>query len=221
MRSAILILLALTLAACDKNLDEGIDGGVAAEPVGSCQVLEATIEQRAIRGMNASIDEILDGLERRDVGIVLPVPSAPTGTDTRSGATDFTTTNTQEKDVDEPDFVKKIRPMTELPVVMLVADKAGLDTAMAMSGAPFWDGLGPNLNMLFDANGKSTGVVEAAHAKGIVVHPWTFRTDAPLVKGEPIEAAMKRYLALGIDGFFTDFPITGYKVRNEIQYGGE
>ena len=121
----------------------------------------------------------------------------------------------------EPDFVRKIRPMTELPVVMLVADKAGLDTAMAMSGAPFWDGLGPNLNMLFDANGKSTGVVEAAHAKGIVVHPWTFRTDAPLVKGEPIEAAMKRYLALGIDGFFTDFPITGYKVRNEIQYGGE
>lgn len=120
----------------------------------------------------------------------------------------------------EPDFVEKINGMTELPVVMLVADKAGLEAAMAKPGAPFWDGLGPNLNMLFDASGKSTGLVEAAHAKGIVVHPWTFRDDAPPVKGEPVEAAMKRALALGLDGFFTDFPITGYKVRNEIQYGG-
>lgn len=121
----------------------------------------------------------------------------------------------------EPDFVQKISTMTELPVVMLVADKAGLDTALAKPGAPFWDGLGPSLGMLIDAEGKSTGVVEAAHARGILVHPWTFRNDAPPVKGEPVEAAIRRYLALGLDGFFTDFPITGYKVRNEIQYGVE
>ena len=120
----------------------------------------------------------------------------------------------------EPDFVAKINGMTELPVVMLVADKAGYDAALAMPGAPFWDGLGPNINMLFGPDGKSSGIVEAAHAKGIRVHPWTFRDDAPPVKGEPVEAAMKRAIALGIDGFFTDFPITGYKVRNEIQYGG-
>jgi len=116
--------------------------------------------------------------------------------------------------------VQKINGMTELSVVMLVSDKAGLDAAMAKPGAPFWDGLGPNLAMLIGADGKSTGVVEAAHAKGIMVHPWTFRDDAPPVKGEPVEVAIKRYLALGLDGFFTDFPITGYKVRNEIQYGG-
>jgi glycerophosphoryl diester phosphodiesterase len=53
-----------------------------------------------------------------------------------------------------------------------------------------------------------------------VVHPWTFRTDAPPVKGEKVEEAMKRYMALGVDGFFTDFPVTGYKVRNELAYGG-
>lgn len=121
----------------------------------------------------------------------------------------------------EPDFVRKIDAMTDLPVVMLVADKAGYDAAMAKPGAPFWQGLGPNLNMLIGADGKSTGIVEAAHAKGIKVHPWTFRDDAPPVKGEPVETAMKRFIALGIDGYFTDFPITGYKVRNEIQYGGE
>ncbi|RYY93292.1 MAG: glycerophosphodiester phosphodiesterase, partial [Alphaproteobacteria bacterium] len=34
----------------------------------------------------------------------------------------------------EPDFVKKIDAMTDLPVVMLVGDKAGLDAAMAKPG---------------------------------------------------------------------------------------
>jgi glycerophosphoryl diester phosphodiesterase len=121
----------------------------------------------------------------------------------------------------EPDFVEKIDGMTDLPVVMLVADRAGYDAAMARPGAPFWQGLGPNLNMLFGADGQSSGIVEAAHAEGVKVHPWTFRDDAPPVKGEPVEMAMRRFIALGIDGYFTDFPITGYKVRNEIQYGGE
>lgn len=114
----------------------------------------------------------------------------------------------------EPDFVKKIDAMTDLPVVMLVSSKEALDAAMAMPGAPFWQGLGPSLGMLMDANGKSTGIVEAAHARSVAVHPWTFRDDVP---GEaPIEDVMRRYLALGIDGFFTDFSITGYKVRNNI-----
>jgi glycerophosphoryl diester phosphodiesterase len=120
----------------------------------------------------------------------------------------------------EPDFVQKIDGMTELPVVMLVADRAGYDAAMAKPRAPFWQGLGPNLSLLMDASGKSTGIVEAAHAKGIRVHPWTFRDDAP-IGGQPIEVSMKRFLALGIDGFFTDFPFTGYKVRNDVLYGAE
>ena len=118
----------------------------------------------------------------------------------------------------EPDFVQRIDGMTELPVVMLVADRAAYDSVMAMPGAPFWQGLGPNFSLLMDAQGKSTGIIEAAHARGVKVHPWTFRDDAP-VKGEPIALTMRKYLALGIDGFFTDFPFTGYKVRNDIQYG--
>jgi len=120
----------------------------------------------------------------------------------------------------EPDFVKKIDAMTDLPVVMLVGDRAAYDAVMAMPGAPFWQGLGPNLSLLLDANGKSTGIVEAAHKKGVRVHPWTFRDDAP-IGGQPIETSMKQYLALGIDGFFTDFPFTGYKVRNDVLYGVE
>jgi len=120
----------------------------------------------------------------------------------------------------EPDFVKKIDAMTDLPVVMLVSDKAALDAALAMPGAPFWQGLGPSIGMLRDASGKSTGVVEAAHAKGVAVHPWTFRDDQP-IGGKPIATSIKEILALGVDGFFTDFPFTGYAVRNDVAHGVE
>jgi glycerophosphoryl diester phosphodiesterase len=124
----------------------------------------------------------------------------------------------------EPPFVKKIDAMTDLPVVMLVGDKAALDAAMKVEGAPFWQGLGAAIPALFKADGSSSGILEAAHAKGIAVHPWTFRDDAPMsnapFNGEPTEASMRRALKLGVDGFFTDFPITGYRVVNEIASGG-
>ena len=113
-----------------------------------------------------------------------------------------------------------IDAMTDLPVVMLVADMAGLGAAMAKPGAPFWQGLGPNIGMLRNADGSSSGVIEAAHARGIPVHPWTFRDDQP-IGGKPIATSMKEFLALGIDGFFTDFAITGYAVRNDVAHGVE
>jgi len=52
------------------------------------------------------------------------------------------------------------------------------------------------------------------------VHPWTFRDDQP-IDGKPIATSIKEFLALGIDGFFTDFAITGYAVRNDVAHGAE
>ncbi len=116
----------------------------------------------------------------------------------------------------EPPFVKEMNSRTEVPVVMLVESRTALDAAMAVAGAPFWDGLGPAAPVLFNADGSSSGVVEAAHAKGIAVHPWTFRDDAPFkdapFNGEDSGVSIKRALALGVDGFFTDFPSTGIRV---------
>jgi len=117
----------------------------------------------------------------------------------------------------EPDFVRSLAEKTDLPVVMLIGDKAAYDTIMARSDAPFWDGLGVNTSLLIGADGRSTGVLEASHARNIPVHPWTFRDDQP-INGEAPEQTLRRYLALGVDGFFTDFPITGYRVRNEVQF---
>lgn len=74
------------------------------------------------------------------------------------------------------------------------------------------DGIGPWLQQLYtvtevDGSPVSTGLVEAAHAAGLVVHPYTFRVD-DLAAGFGSFAAMLRWSVdeLGIDGLFTDFP---------------
>jgi glycerophosphoryl diester phosphodiesterase len=111
----------------------------------------------------------------------------------------------------EPDFAREMDPLTALPVVMLAGDKTALDAAWAMPGAPFWQGEGVTHAMLFGPDGKSSGLIEAAHARGIQVHAWTYRDDA-LFGGEPIETSINKALDVGLDGLFTDFPATGVKV---------
>ena len=55
----------------------------------------------------------------------------------------------------------------------------------------------------------STGVIENAHAAGLLVHTWTFRDDAVGFGFSDPQAEMVAYLRLGVDGVFTDFPDTG------------
>lgn len=55
----------------------------------------------------------------------------------------------------------------------------------------------------------STGVIEAAHAAGLLVHTWTFRNDASGYGFADPQAEMAYYMKLGVEGVFTDFPDTG------------
>ena len=55
----------------------------------------------------------------------------------------------------------------------------------------------------------STGVIEAAHAAGLLIHTWTFRNDASGYGFADPQAEMEFYMKLGVDGVFTDFPDTG------------
>jgi uncharacterized secreted protein with C-terminal beta-propeller domain len=111
MRLAIALVLLLTLTACDSERPEP---GVVLEPKltssGSCGDLEEMIESAAIREMNADIDAIIDEIENGEDGgwddIGIPSPAAAPTPAPAGGALDYTTTNTQERDVDEPDFVK-------------------------------------------------------------------------------------------------------------------
>lgn len=55
----------------------------------------------------------------------------------------------------------------------------------------------------------ATGVIDAAHAVGLLVHTWTFRNDASGYGFRNPQEEMEYYLRLGVDGVFTDFPDTG------------
>jgi glycerophosphoryl diester phosphodiesterase len=62
----------------------------------------------------------------------------------------------------------------------------------------------------------STGVIELAHQKGLLVHTWTFRNDAGTYGFKDPQKEMEYYLRLGVDGVFTDFPATGVAARNAL-----
>jgi glycerophosphoryl diester phosphodiesterase len=63
----------------------------------------------------------------------------------------------------------------------------------------------------------STGVVEAAHQRGLLVHTWTFRNDASGYGFKDPQAEMAYYMKLGVDGVFTDFPATGVAALNSLR----
>lgn len=86
-------------------------------------------------------------------------------------------------------------------------------------------GIGPARAMIVDGDGSATSLVADAHAAGLKVHPWTFRAENfflpasyrtsidPRARGR-IGDEIARFLDLGVDGFFTDFPLDGVRVRD-------
>ena len=88
--------------------------------------------------------------------------------------------------------------------------------------AGYADAIGPEKSLLIprDSQGRSltrTWVVREAHAAGLLVHPWTFRSengflpaelrqgDDPRAKGD-FTAEYAAFFALGVDGVFSDHP---------------
>lgn len=69
------------------------------------------------------------------------------------------------------------------------------------------DGIGPPITRVIDRHGRSTGLVEAAHAAGLVVHPYTFRVDRLPVFATSADAALDALFGVArVDGLFSDFP---------------
>ena len=65
----------------------------------------------------------------------------------------------------------------------------------------------------------ATTLISDAHAAGLLVHAYTFRNEARNLaydyQGNP-ELEFQKFINLGIDGYFTDFPATGAKVRDQL-----
>ena len=59
--------------------------------------------------------------------------------------------------------------------------------------------------------GPATEFIEKVHEHGLVAHAWTFKNEWSNLyweNGQDPYSEMEEFLQLGLDGFFTDFPLT-------------
>ncbi len=125
----------------------------------------------------------------------------------------------------EPEALKYLRGelQTTLPLIQLIGENAwvedgGVDFDYLRSDAgldavaEYADGIGPWLMQLYqgpDSRGapRLTDLVERAHARGLAVHPYTFRADELPPGVNSFEELHRLFFeTLGIDGVFSDFP---------------
>jgi len=132
----------------------------------------------------------------------------------------------------EVENLRRLRTRTGVRLIQLLdADGApsdGARTSYAEMATPdglkaiaryAW-GIGPNRKMIDDDG----DLIRNAHAAGLRVHPWTFRAENyflprryrrglnPRAHGQ-LDLEIAHHLALGVDGFFTDFPRIGVEAR--------
>jgi glycerophosphoryl diester phosphodiesterase len=111
--------------------------------------------------------------------------------------------------------LRMLRGMTRLPLVQLLEHELG----DLKDVAGYADAIG-----IYKPLATAEGV-RAAHAAGLKVHVWTFRAENEFLPDElrigtdvtargQLRAEIERYLALGIDGFFTDHPAIGVQTRD-------
>ena len=67
-------------------------------------------------------------------------------------------------------------------------------------------GIAPAKHLLWQGDGLDSGLVDAAHARGLEVHAWTFREDHSPAPFASVRDEMHTALALGVDALFCDFP---------------
>ena len=129
--------------------------------------------------------------------------------------------------------LQTLRPLTKVGLVQLASHAGGpfdsggtyldmVTPAGLKAVAAYADALGPEKTLLIprDSDGRSlagTRVVGDAKAAGLLVHPWTFRSENvflpaemrrggdPAAKGD-FAGEYAAFFALGVDGVFSDHP---------------
>jgi glycerophosphoryl diester phosphodiesterase len=115
----------------------------------------------------------------------------------------------------DPGNLQQLRNMTRLPLVQLREHEVGDVAAISK----YADAIGIAKDLATEET------VAGAHAQGLLVHVWTFRAENEFLPDDlksnggasaygDMKTEIERYLARGIDGFFTDFPAIGAQVRD-------
>lgn len=143
--------------------------------------------------------------------------------------------------------LKRLKKMTQNKLVFLIDDPEVVPADFAASGdkrtylqlmtaeglkeiAKTADGIGPYKRYLLptkivtDKKGEKseekmppTSLVKMAHAAGLLVHPYTFRSEEKYLLKEYNKDPQAEYLeffAMGVDGLFSDFPDQAVKARD-------
>lgn len=141
----------------------------------------------------------------------------------------------------EPGVLERLRPRTGVRLVQLLADRgapadrpgssyAAMATPEGLRRiARYADAIGPAKSLIVPvgADGRSqppTTLVADAHAAGLLVFPWTFRSEnvflpAELRRGEDprahgdAQAEYRMFYRLGVDAVFSDFPAAAAAAR--------
>jgi glycerophosphoryl diester phosphodiesterase len=119
----------------------------------------------------------------------------------------------------DPRNLRQLRGMTQLPLVQLLEHEVGDMRVIA----EYADAIGIAKAL------ATPQAIDGAHALQLKVHVWTFRAEneflpddlkigmAPAAHGN-LEGEIERYLQRGMDGFFTDFPALGVRVRDATTF---
>jgi glycerophosphoryl diester phosphodiesterase len=74
-------------------------------------------------------------------------------------------------------------------------------------------GIAPAKHLLWDGDGRDSGLVGAAHSRGLEVHAWTFREDYSPTPFASTAKEIHAAFALGVDALFCDFPDVAVSAR--------
>jgi glycerophosphoryl diester phosphodiesterase len=121
----------------------------------------------------------------------------------------------------EPSSLQALNRLVKVPLVQLLGAAGPYDVAAI---ARYADGLGPPKET------TTIGLVNDAHAAGLLVHPYTFRNENaflppqlrrgsdPAAYGDAF-SEYRWFFALGVDGVFSDNPDTAVEARSAIGSG--
>ena len=96
------------------------------------------------------------------------------------------------------EFVRRMSPLTPLPLVQLVDEADGPVDCHAV--AAYADAIGPHRAMVQDGSGAVLPLLAEAHRAGLLVFVWTVRGSI---------AEHRALFASGVDGIFTDYADRG------------